>query len=74
VLVEGGESVLDSFFAAGLVDRVMVFVCPRILGATGAQGPVMGDGRTLAEALAVRDATFSQTGPDLVIEGRVGEF
>jgi hypothetical protein len=32
------------------------------------------DGRTLAEALAVQDATFSQMGPDFVIEGRVGEF
>jgi diaminohydroxyphosphoribosylaminopyrimidine deaminase/5-amino-6-(5-phosphoribosylamino)uracil reductase len=75
VLVEGGARILGSFFAAGLVDRVLVFVSPRILGSAGALSPVGGpDGLTLAEAISVRDATFSQAGPDLVIEGRVGEF
>jgi diaminohydroxyphosphoribosylaminopyrimidine deaminase/5-amino-6-(5-phosphoribosylamino)uracil reductase len=75
VLVEGGARILGSFFAAGLVDRVLVFVSPRILGSAGALSPVGGpDGLTLAEAVAVQDATFSQAGPDLVIEGRVGEF
>ncbi|MCX5649567.1 MAG: bifunctional diaminohydroxyphosphoribosylaminopyrimidine deaminase/5-amino-6-(5-phosphoribosylamino)uracil reductase RibD [Planctomycetota bacterium] len=91
VLVEGGARILGSFFAAGLVDRVLVFVSPRILGSAGALSPVGGPGSagasrrdaeatpgapglTLAEAVAVQDATFSQAGPDLVIEGRVGEF
>jgi len=96
VLVEGGARILGSFFAAGLVDRVLVFVSPRILGSAGALSPVggpgsagakpgfaeatpgalapLGPGLTLAEAVAVQDATFSQAGPDLVIEGRIGEF
>jgi len=102
VLVEGGARILGSFFSAGLVDRVLVFVSPRILGSAGALGPVAGPGSasrqatarlpcqgakpgfaeatpgapglTLAEAVAVQDATFSQAGPDLAIEGRVGEF
>jgi diaminohydroxyphosphoribosylaminopyrimidine deaminase/5-amino-6-(5-phosphoribosylamino)uracil reductase len=75
VLVEGGARILGSFFAAGLVDRVLVFVSPRILGSAGALGPVAGPaGLSLAEAVAVQDATFSQTGPDLVMEGRVGEY
>jgi diaminohydroxyphosphoribosylaminopyrimidine deaminase/5-amino-6-(5-phosphoribosylamino)uracil reductase len=82
VLVEGGARILGSFFAAGLVDRVLVFVSPRILGSAGVLSPVggpgalapLGPGLTLAEAVAVQDATFSQAGPDLAIEGRVGEF
>jgi diaminohydroxyphosphoribosylaminopyrimidine deaminase/5-amino-6-(5-phosphoribosylamino)uracil reductase len=75
VLVEGGARILGSFFSAGLVDRVLVFVSPRILGSAGALGPVAGPaGLTLAETVAVQDATFSQAGPDLAIEGRVGEF
>jgi diaminohydroxyphosphoribosylaminopyrimidine deaminase/5-amino-6-(5-phosphoribosylamino)uracil reductase len=73
VLVEGGARILGSFFAAGLVDRVLVFVSPRILGSAGALSPG-APGLTLAEAVAVQDATFSQAGPDLVIEGRVGEY
>jgi diaminohydroxyphosphoribosylaminopyrimidine deaminase/5-amino-6-(5-phosphoribosylamino)uracil reductase len=75
VLVEGGPTVFGSFFAAGLVDRVMIFVSPRILGSAGAPGPVAGpDGRTLAGALPLADMTVEAVGPDLLIQGRLGEF
>jgi len=75
VLVEGGARVLGSFFAAGLVDRVMVFVSPKILGGAKGLEPVTGpDARTLAEAIRVEDFAASRVGPDLLIEGRLGEF
>ena len=75
VLVEGGARVLGSFFAEGLVDRVMIFVSPRVLASGDALGPAAGpDGRTLAEALPVADLTTERVGPDLLIQGRVGEF
>jgi diaminohydroxyphosphoribosylaminopyrimidine deaminase/5-amino-6-(5-phosphoribosylamino)uracil reductase len=46
VLVEGGARVHGAFIAAGLVDRVALFVAPRLLGggvpiATGADLPVV---------------------------------
>ncbi len=44
VLVEGGGSVLGSFFAANLIDEVHVFVAPSILGGMRAKHPVMGEG------------------------------
>ncbi|KPK46165.1 MAG: hypothetical protein AMK72_10110, partial [Planctomycetes bacterium SM23_25] len=75
VLVEGGARVFGSFFAERLVDRVMVFVSPRVLGSADALGPVAGpDGRGLLEALDVADVSVERMGPDLVIQGRVGEF
>ena len=75
VLVEGGSRVLGSFFAEGLVDRVMVFISPRVLGSADALGPVAGPfGRELLEALDVADMAIDTIGPDVVIEGRVGEF
>jgi diaminohydroxyphosphoribosylaminopyrimidine deaminase/5-amino-6-(5-phosphoribosylamino)uracil reductase len=75
VLVEGGARIFGSFFAAGLVDRVMVFVSPKILGGAKALGPVTGpDARTLAETIRVKDFAASRVGPDLLIEGRLGEF
>ncbi len=75
VLIEGGSRVFGSFFAEGLVDRVMVFVGPRILGSADALGPVAGpDGRGLLEAFEVADLAFEGVGPDLMIQGRVSEF
>ena len=75
VLIEGGSRVFGSFFAEGLVDRVMVFVSPRILGSADALGPVAGpDGRGLLEAFEVADLAFETVGPDLMIQGRVSEF
>lgn len=75
VLVEGGARVLGSFLAAGLVDRVMIFVCPRILAGADALGPAAGPGgRTLADALPVADLAAERVGPDLLIQGRLGEF
>ena len=75
VLVEGGARVLGSFLAAGLVDRVMIFVSPRILAGADALGPAAGPGgRALADALPVADLTTERVGPDLLIQGRLGEF
>jgi len=75
VLVEGGARIFGSFFAAGLVDRVMVFVSPKVLGGARGLGPVTGpDARTLAETIQVEDFAASRVGPDLLIEGRLGEF
>jgi len=75
VLVEGGAHLFGSLFAAHLADRVMIFIAPRILGSAATPGPTSGpDGRTLADSLAISDMTVEQVGPDLLIEGRVGEF
>jgi diaminohydroxyphosphoribosylaminopyrimidine deaminase/5-amino-6-(5-phosphoribosylamino)uracil reductase len=75
VMVEGGARLFGSLFAASLVDRVMIFVAPRILGSAGAPGPVAGpEGRRLADAWPMADMTVEPVGPDLLIQGRMGEF
>ncbi len=75
VLVEGGARVFGSFFGGELVDRVAVFVNPRILGAAAALGPVAGpDERALCDALAVSDLEIERLGPDVLLEGRLGRY
>jgi diaminohydroxyphosphoribosylaminopyrimidine deaminase/5-amino-6-(5-phosphoribosylamino)uracil reductase len=75
VLVEGGAKVFGSLFAGSLADRVMVFVCPKVLAGADAVGPVAGPiGRSLAASLTIADMTAEPVGPDVLIQGRIGEF
>jgi diaminohydroxyphosphoribosylaminopyrimidine deaminase/5-amino-6-(5-phosphoribosylamino)uracil reductase len=71
VLVEGGATVAAAALAAGVVDRVVLFVAPAILGGDGvpAVGPL--GVRRVAEALRLDVLAVGRSGPDLVIEGRV---
>jgi len=72
LLVEGGATVLGSFFDAGLVDQVMAFVAPRIIGGAAAPGPVAGRGTPrLAATPRLRDVRVERLGRDLLICGWV---
>ena len=52
LLVEGGATVHGAFLAAGLVDRVMVYVAPLLIGGVDAPGPIGGVGVSqLSEAI-----------------------
>jgi len=74
LLVEGGSAVLGAFFAAGLVDRVVAFVAPKIVGGAGAPGPVGGDdgARRMSEAVVLGGIRTQRVGDDLMVTGRVG--
>ncbi len=71
LLVEGGGTVHGAFLDAGLVDRVMVFVGPCLVGGPS-PGPVAGSGvARLAEAWRLSDLSVRRIGEDIVIEGYV---
>lgn len=44
VLIEGGGEINASAIAAGIVDKVMCFIAPKIIGGRNAPGPIGGDG------------------------------
>ena len=72
LLVEGGGTVLASFFAAGLVHRIAFFYAPRILGGEESRRSVAGRGfRSLAEAPSLTDVESRRFGEDLFITARV---
>ena len=72
LLVEGGGTVLASFFAAGLVHRTAFFYAPRILGGEESRRSVAGRGfRSLAEAPSLADVESRRFGEDLFITARV---
>jgi diaminohydroxyphosphoribosylaminopyrimidine deaminase/5-amino-6-(5-phosphoribosylamino)uracil reductase len=76
VLVEGGGEVLGSFFDAGFVDRVMVFVAPLVIGGAGATPPVAaatpvaGRGaRSIGEAVRLQACETRALDGDVLIQG-----
>jgi riboflavin-specific deaminase-like protein len=70
VLVEGGAQMITTLLRARLIDRLVVCVAPKILGAGIEAVGDLGVGE-LARTLTVADASVTSYGPDLVLDGRV---
>ena len=72
VLVEGGGEVNASALQAGIVDKVMVFVAPILIGGKDAPGPLGGKGiRRLADAFKIKNMTVNPIGNDILLEGYI---
>ncbi len=70
VLIEGGSSLASSCLEAGIVDKVMFYIAPKIIGGEKSF-PAVGGGtfRTLQHAHALTKSICRQVGDDFVIEG-----
>ncbi|GAB1486390.1 hypothetical protein MASR2M79_14400 [Aminivibrio sp.] len=68
LLVEGGPSVIASFFREGLVDSVSLFLSPRIMGRNL---PFSGDlsFSSMGETIMLKNASVKEVGEDFLIEG-----
>jgi diaminohydroxyphosphoribosylaminopyrimidine deaminase / 5-amino-6-(5-phosphoribosylamino)uracil reductase len=72
VLVEGGGEVHASLFAQGLVDKVVAYVAPRLIGGHDAPGPLGGLGvERLDDATHLTDVDVTRLGDDFLISGYV---
>jgi diaminohydroxyphosphoribosylaminopyrimidine deaminase/5-amino-6-(5-phosphoribosylamino)uracil reductase len=63
-LLEGGPTLAGAFLAAGLVDRVVGYVAPKLLGA-GRNALVDAGIGTIADAVELDFTDITQVGPDL---------
>jgi diaminohydroxyphosphoribosylaminopyrimidine deaminase / 5-amino-6-(5-phosphoribosylamino)uracil reductase len=70
VLVEGGAEMITALLQARLVDRLVVCVAPKVLGAGIEAVGDLGI-RELARSLIVTDTSVIRYGVDLVFDGRV---
>jgi diaminohydroxyphosphoribosylaminopyrimidine deaminase/5-amino-6-(5-phosphoribosylamino)uracil reductase len=68
LLVEGGAEVHGAFLEAGVVDRVVVFIAPLLLGGRAAPSPMAGPGLPLKDALRLGPLAVRLVGPDLLLE------
>ncbi len=72
ILVEGGGGLIGSLFDAGLVDKVLFFINPKIIGGKEATGSVMGKGISrLEQAHVLKRVTMRKIGEDFLFEGHV---
>lgn len=70
ILVEGGSQVLGSFFKEGLIDKVLFFISPKIIGGAKAPTSIMGDGvKQLRYAHTLKDIKVTRFKDDFLIEG-----
>jgi diaminohydroxyphosphoribosylaminopyrimidine deaminase/5-amino-6-(5-phosphoribosylamino)uracil reductase len=71
-LIEGGGTLLGAALAADLVQRVVAFLAPLLIGGSAAPGAVGDPGSAqLAEAPRLRWIAITPLGEDLMLEGDV---
>lgn len=72
VLVEGGGTLLGSFFDLGLIDKVVAFISPLLIGGNQSISPIEGQGsRTIGDAVRLKHSRSVIVGDDVMMTGYV---
>ncbi len=72
ILVEGGGMLNGSLFDEGLVDKILFFISPKIIGGKEAISAVMGKGvERVEKSVRLKDIRWRHLGDDFLVEGYV---
>ncbi|PKM57267.1 MAG: riboflavin biosynthesis protein RibD [Firmicutes bacterium HGW-Firmicutes-3] len=72
ILIEGGATLNYSALEAGIVDKVIAYVAPKIFGGDLAKTPVGGEGIShVKDAILLEGLTTTNCDGDIVIEGYI---
>jgi diaminohydroxyphosphoribosylaminopyrimidine deaminase / 5-amino-6-(5-phosphoribosylamino)uracil reductase len=72
IILEGGGELNAGALRAGIVDKVVMFMAPKIIGGRHAKTPVEGAGSaSMADALKLTDLRTRRCGEDIVVTARV---
>jgi len=70
LLVEGGSQINGSFLDEGLIDKLLLFLSPKLIGDHQALGIFGGRGvSSLEEAVALKEMKTRRVGEDILLEG-----
>jgi diaminohydroxyphosphoribosylaminopyrimidine deaminase / 5-amino-6-(5-phosphoribosylamino)uracil reductase len=74
LLLEGGPTLAGSFLRAGLVDKLLVFVAPKLVGGDDAPGLFAGPAvRAIADAVHLSELGVEHLGDDLLLTAYIRE-
>jgi len=74
LLLEGGPTLAGAFLRQGLIDKLLLFVAPKLIGGDDAPPLFAGPGaRSLAEAIPATLADVEQIGEDLLLTAYLRE-
>lgn len=72
ILVEGGGTLIGSLFDEGLVDKILFFISPKIIGGKEAISSVMGRGISrIDNAIRLKSIKLRRFQEDLLLEGYI---
>lgn len=72
VLVEGGGNLNAALLQEGLVDELLLFIAPKVIGGVAAKTPVEGSGLArMAEAYPFEIMAVERLGDDVLIRSRI---
>jgi len=72
ILLEGGSRLNAVMWKRNLVDRLMVFIAPLVLGGEDGLSLFSGVGASrMEDAVQLEDVRYSNWGPDILVEGEV---
>lgn len=73
VLLEGGPTLNASALQEKLIDRLLFFIAPKLIGGEKAPGAIGGKGISrLKDAIPVKNLRVRKLGFDLLVEGEIG--
>jgi len=74
VMLEGGPRLAGAWWAAGVIDRIAAFVCPRVVSGFESRGPFLGPGPfRMEDARTLLEVEELRVGPDILISGYAEE-
>ncbi len=74
VLIEGGPTLAGAWWDAGLIDRIMAFVAPKLAGGMTALPPLWATGAArMDEAVRLQDLHVQEIEGDVLVTGFVTE-
>ena len=75
IMIEGGAEVNASALQSGIVDRVIFFIAPIIIGGANATSSIMGKGISLLkDAVSIKESRIKKLGHDFIFEGYIKQY